>query len=240
MGISGMVNSLLEHNIEAAVNAEADEAANWVTAGGIIISWGWLSIWDLQLVWVPLSESENFIVVLNLLGNQSGHSTLSILEGYSHLADVLTNLGVVRGGRYKVISSDLELSKSSSLHGVWSGIDLVLLWLNFVGSASSKSADLAGIQFVFSKGHILGFNCGASNWPAGRWVLMAWLIMEMRAIDWVRVPALAIFVLLLVILSANSLMPLVYLHNSFKSVGVLHRHTEFIVDNFSLIDSLSL
>ena len=64
--------------------------------------------------------------------------------------------------------------------------------------------------------------------------------MEMRAINWVRVPALAIFVLLLVILSANSLMPLVHLHNSFKSVGVLHRHTEFIVDNFSLIYSLSL
>lgn len=172
-----MVDGLLEHGVEEAVDTETNVATAWVSAGGVSVGRGRLTIGHIQLIWVPFSESENLVVILHLLGNDSSESTLLMLKRYSHLTDVLSDLRVVHRRGNKVVTSNLELRESSALHKLRSSVNLVLLWLELGASSLSKSPDLRGIQFVFSNGDVLGFDGVGLDWPAG-WVLVSDLFVE--------------------------------------------------------------
>ena len=93
--VSGVVDDLLEHDVKEAVDTHADVAAEWASIGLVSLSIGRLGEWHVNFVWVPLSEGEYLIVILHLLGNDSGNSALVVREGDSHLSNMLSNDRVV-------------------------------------------------------------------------------------------------------------------------------------------------
>ena len=107
--VSGKIDNLFEHDVEAAVHKEADVAAAWVGTHVVAFGVRGLTEWHVDLVWVPLSESEDFVIILHLLSNDGGVSALVILEADSHLADVFSHLRVVNTGGDKVVTSEIEL-----------------------------------------------------------------------------------------------------------------------------------
>ena len=107
--ISSKIDNLFEHNVEAAVHKEADIAAAWVRAHVVAFGVRGLTEWYVDLVRVPFSESEDFVIILHLLGNDCGVPALVILKGNPHLADVFSHLRVVNRGRYEVVASKFEL-----------------------------------------------------------------------------------------------------------------------------------
>ena len=61
----------------------------------LLLNFNVVSVWNVLLNWVPLSEGVNVIAVLNLLGNDRGRTALIVIESDSILANVRLDDAVV-------------------------------------------------------------------------------------------------------------------------------------------------
>ena len=87
--ISGEINNFLKHSVEKAVDAHADAAADWVTAGRVLFTASVSSPWCILFLWIPFSEDKLIIIVLHLLSHDSGSVAWAVVESDSVLTNML-------------------------------------------------------------------------------------------------------------------------------------------------------
>ena len=159
--ISGNVHNFLEHGVEEAIDTEANVAAEWVSAGGVLLSVGALTIRHHLLFWVPFSESVLVFIVLHLLSHYRDLCALAVVELDSVLANVSTNLIIIICGCIQVISSQLESREACLSHGICSaryGL-LTIVFPHYVILLLTKHGNLSAIKSEISHSNIL---CGQS------------------------------------------------------------------------------
>ena len=90
-----MIDNFLKHSVEATVYTQTDVAADWVGTHLVTFSIGRLTEWHINLLWIPLPEGENLVIILHLLSNNSGFSAKVMIKRYSHLTNMFGHSLVV-------------------------------------------------------------------------------------------------------------------------------------------------